>query len=187
MPERGFMRVSLRNSAVLSALLLTVAAAPGPGTSVCRASGWGVGPQVDVRAAPSPSGRVLARLVPRAAEQDGVDLNGALPEFRIHGARGGWFLIGEASFGDYGDPKPRRPLYAGQGWVRGDQIGGQLMPGRLYSAPTQRSRSRAYGKGTDEVEVKRLLDCTGTWVKIEADIGTGWVNGLCSNQVTTCS
>jgi hypothetical protein len=129
----------------------------------------------------------LARLVPRSAVQGGVDINGTLPEFEIRGFRAGWFLIGGASYGDYGDPPPVRRLYAGEGWVRGEQISGEILPGRLHVAPSPRSRSRAYGKGTDEVTVKRLLACEGSWMKIDSDVGTGWVPGLCGNQVTTCN
>ena len=71
--------------------------------------------------------------------------------------------------------------------MRGDQIGGQLYAGRLHVGPTATSHSRAYGKGTDEVTVKRLFACQGTSMKVETDIGSGWVPGLCGNQVTTCN
>jgi hypothetical protein len=167
-------------------LALTGAAAPQPRTYVCMASGWAKG-IADVRAQPSPRARLLARLAPRPAVQNGEDVNGTLPEFEIRGARNGWFLIAGASYGDYGDPAPRRPLYAGQGWVHGDRIGGQVFPGGLHVAPSERARSRPYGKETDAVEVRRLLDCRGQWLQVETDVGTGWVHGLCGNQVTTCS
>lgn len=173
-----------RAAAVLAILAGTGAAAPA--ASTCEIQGWGSTPRTIVRAGPSSSANVLAVLRHRAARERGEDINGTFPEFRIDAASNGWFRIGEATYGDYGDAAPSRPLFAGQGWVRGDQIGGQLYSGRLHTLPRDSSPSRPYGKDTDAVSIRRLLDCKGPWVKVEADIGTGWAKGLCSNQVTTC-
>lgn len=170
----------------LTALCCT-GAAPAPVTHSCDVTGWGSTPQVEVRAGPSPGTRMLAIMRQRAASEGGQEVNGAFPEFHIVAASNGWFRIEQASYGDYGDPPPRQRLFRGTGWVSGDRIGGQLYSGRLHTAPSEKSRSRPYGKEPDGVTIRRLLDCQGYWVKIEADIGTGWVHGLCGNQVTTCN
>jgi hypothetical protein len=153
------------------------------GMTRCDFSAWSQDstPQgLNVRAGPRANAPVIARLV----EQK--QATGSFVEFEVIGVSNGWFLIDHASHGDYGDPPPRVPVYAGQGWVSGSLVGGQLLAGKLYDAPSDSARSRLYGKDTDAVQVKRVLDCTGEWVKVEADIGTGWVHGLCSNQATTC-
>lgn len=174
-----------RAAPALVTLLACTGASPPPENS-CNISGWGSAPRTVVRAAPAPGAKVLAVLPHRPAQEGGQDINGSFPEFRITAARDGWFRIDQASYGDYGDPTPRRPLYSGKGWVRGDQIGGQLYSGRLHVAPSQRARSRPYGMEPDSVSIRRLINCRGNWARIEADIGTGWVQGLCGNQVTTC-
>lgn len=172
---------------ILLALLVCGGAAPLQPGSTCDVHGWGASPRVEVRAAPAANARLLGTLRHRAAVESGTDINGTFPEFHIVGAQGGWFRITGTDYGDYGDPLPRWRWYRGTGWVRGNQIGGQVLAGRLHVAPSKRSRSRDYGKPADIVTIRRLLDCQGHWVKIEADIGTGWINGLCNNQVTTCS
>ena len=171
--------------AMATALLGGATTAPAP--RACDVHGWGSAPRVEVRSAPSQTARLLATMRQRAALERGQEVNGTFPEFHIGASQGGWFRIDSADYGDYGDPPPRQRLFRGTGWVRGDRIGGQVMSGRLYTAPSEKSRSRPYGKEPDIVTIRRLLDCQGYWVKIEADIGTGWIQGLCSNQVTNCS
>ncbi len=177
----------MRKILSLAAMLACCGAAPMPQTHGCDVHGWGSAPVMQVRAAPSPGARLLGVLRQRAADEGGQEITGTFPEFRITGAQGGWFRITGADYGDYGDPAPRRAWYRGAGWVRGDQIGGQVLAGRLHAAPAETSRSRRYGKDADAVTIRRLLDCRGFWVKVEADIGTGWVHDMCSNQVTTCN
>jgi hypothetical protein len=70
---------------------------------------------------------VVARLAPRT----GADITGTLPEFEIVGYQGGWFQVTGATYGDYGDPPPRRPLYSGKGWLPGASIGGMVFPGNF--------------------------------------------------------
>ncbi len=177
----------MRKFLILAMMLACCAASPLPQVHRCDVHGWGSAPSTQVRAAPSASAPLLGLLRQRAATEGGQEVNGTYPEFHITGAQASWFRIAGANYGDYGDPAPRRAWYRGTGWVRGDQIGGQVLSGRLHAAPSGRSRSRPYGKAADGVIIRRMLDCRGYWVKIEADIGTGWVEGLCSNQVTTCN
>ncbi len=177
----------MRKIILVLALLAGGASAPAAPTHACDVHGWGSAAQTQVRASPSPGARLLGVLRQRPSEERGQEINGTYPEFRITGAQNGWFRITGTDYGDYGDPPPRWRWFRGTGWVRGDQIGGQVMAGRLHQGPSEKSRSRPYGKEADMVTIRRLLDCQGLWVKIEADIGTGWIQGLCNNQVTTCS
>lgn len=177
----------MKRMIAMFALLACGAASPAARTNVCDVYGWGSTPRTQVRSAPAQGARFLGVLRHRAAVESDQEINGTFPEFRIIGAQGGWFRITGTDYGDYGDPLPRWRWFRGTGWVHGDQIGGQVMAGRLHIAPSERSRSRDYGKPADIVEIRRLLDCQGHWVKVEADIGTGWIDGLCNNQVTNCS
>jgi len=103
-----------RAAPALVTLLACTGASPPPENS-CNISGWGSAPRTVVRAAPAPGAKVLAVLPHRPAQEGGQDINGSFPEFRITAARDGWFRIDQASYGDYGDPAPRRPLYSWQG------------------------------------------------------------------------
>jgi hypothetical protein len=93
----------------------------------CKLEGWSTDKDpngLNVRAAPNASAPVLARL-PQRSEAE----NGSLAQFEILGFKDGWVLIKGASYGDYGDPPPAKPLYSGMGWVHGSLVGGQLIGG----------------------------------------------------------
>jgi hypothetical protein len=142
---------------------------------------------LNVRVAPSLTAKVIARL----PERPNIE-NGSHPEFKILGFKDGWFLIDDASYGDYGDPLPPRPLYAGKGWVHGSKLGGGLVSGAMSSALAaeprdEAPRATAKPKDGDYIQVRALLACKGEWVKVNSNIGIGWAFGLCSNQVTTCN
>lgn len=154
----------------------------------CDASGWTTKSNAEIRAGPSADAPLLATVSPRAKREGSVEIIGPLPEFEIHGYRDGWFLISGTSYGDYdGDPQPEVPLYSGNGWMRGEDISGEVLPGGFRPEPSLDSPSRAYGTYSDSVVVTRVLACKGYWVKVETDVGSGWVAGLCGSQVTTCS
>jgi len=141
---------------------------------------------LNVRAAPSASAAVLARL-PKWTKAD----NGPYPELTILGFKDGWFLIEGAHYGDYGDPPPPKPLYAGRGWVHGSKLGGTLMGGDQSSRILMEPRAgapRVSVKGkADSADVRALLECKGDWAKVRTGVGTGWARGICANQVTTCN
>jgi hypothetical protein len=158
-------------------------------TVPCTLKGWSRDKDpngLNVRAAPSASAPVVARLPWRPKAE-----NGSLVEFEILGFKDGWALIRGASYGNYGDPPPATPLYSGQGWVHGSLVGGQVVGGQnaigLYAEPKDAAKRLPRPSDVEEVEVKGLLDCRGAWAKIDSNIGVGWIYGLCSNQVTTCN
>jgi len=180
------------------ALLFVAAAVPGAGdaatilipddTTPCDFKAWAMDPDpkgLNVRAAPDAAAEVIARFVERTKEA-----NGQYVEFRAHGFKNGWLLVEGGEYGDYGDPPPRTPVYKGWGWVSASLVGGALTSidgDGLHEAPTDGSKARPLGRGIDEIKVRKILGCAPNWVKVDTDVGAGWVHSLCSNQVTTCS
>jgi hypothetical protein len=180
----------------LSAILLAVMAgaawgkepmiATPPDMAVCDAHGWATDRDpngLNVRSSPTAKAPVVARFKYRA---DGA--YGAKVEFDIIGFKNGWLLIENGSYGDYGDPEPKEPVYAGKGWVSASMVAGQLFGGanKLFAAPSKNAASKKLAKPADGVTVKKVIECRRGWVKLDTDEGTGWVGGLCNNQVTTC-
>jgi hypothetical protein len=158
-------------------------------TISCKLEGWSTDKDpkgLNVRAAPDASAPILAKLLPRPQAE-----SGSLAQFEILGFKDGWVLIKGASYGDYGDPPPATPLYSGMGWVHGSRVGGQLVGGQnvvgLYSEPKDTAKRLPRPANVDEIAVNALLGCTGSWAKVDTNIGVGWVYGLCANQVTTCN
>lgn len=155
-------------------------------TVACDLSAWSRDDDpagLNLRAGPTTGAAVLGRLPKR---RDGAE--GVLVEMHVIGFKDGWFLIENPTYGDYGDPPPKAKLPTGRGWVHGSKLGGQLLgtTGRLRDTPSPTAGGTPVGPDADAVEVVALLACRGRWVRIESGKGTGWVEGLCSNQVTTC-
>lgn len=154
---------------------------------------------LNVRAEPNAQAKVLgivppARVMPKKHEAFGPEPVKA--EFSVIGYRDGWFLIEkiEAPGVAYDVPYPAslpKP-FKGRGWVAGNKIGAApaftgLPFGRIYKAPHVEARHDMRAGGTDN-PFARVLSCSGSWGNVEAEGGKrGWVRGLCSNQVTTCS
>jgi hypothetical protein len=173
-----------RTIPALLGLLTLTAATTAPRQTACDTRGWGDAERTVVRAAPSPNARVIVVM----RKRHGEDVNGDSPQFDIDAVSNGWFRIRNASYGGYDGPEFERPLFSGRGWVHGSQISGQLCGStRFYTAPSERARSRPVPAAADAVNIRGLLDCQGSWVKVDSDIGIGWVNAFSNNQVTTCS
>lgn len=158
-------------------------------TTTCKLEGWSTDKDpkgLNVRAAPNASAPILAKLPPRPQAD-----NGSLAQFEVIGFKDGWVLIKGASYGDYGDPPPATPLYSGMGWVHGSRVGGEMLGGEnlvgLYAEPKDSAKRLPRPASIDGIEVKALLGCTGSWAKVDTNMGVGWANGLCANQVTTCN
>lgn len=174
--------------ASLPLLPLLLAGAPAPVTVPtdivpCTINAWSNDPDpagLNMRSAPDAKAPVVARFAQRPEGE------GSLVEFDVIGFRNGWFLVTHATYGEYGDPPPKKPLYVGKGWVHGSRLSGQLFAGGFHDRPDDAAPGRPYGVDTDAVQVRQLIECRGEWAKVATDVGTGWVKGLCSNQVTTC-
>lgn len=172
------------------------------GVEPCSMTAWSIDKDpagLNVRAEPNARAKVLGivpppRVVPKKYEALGPEPVRA--EFSVIGYRDGWFLIEkiEAPGVAYDVPYPAslpKP-FKGRGWVAGNRIGAApaftgLPYGRLYQAPHVEARHEMRAGGTDN-PFARVLACSGSWGHVEAEGGKrGWVRGLCSNQVTTCS
>ncbi len=184
------MKLSL--SACLLAVMAQAALGKDPAIAipadmaVCNTQGWATDRDpkgLNVRSGPSAKAPVIAHFKYRAEA-----VNGANVQFDIKGFKDGWLLIESGAYGDYGDPEPKEPIYSGKGWISASMVAGQLFGGsnRLFSAPSKDAPSKKFTKTTDAVTVKKALECQRDWIKVETDEGTGWVGGLCNNQVTTC-
>lgn len=166
------------------------------GTTACSTGGWTNDSDpngLNLRAEPTPKGRIVAKL-PRLSSGYGI-------EFRIIGFRDGWFLIEKSDDPDYDQTAPKsQRIYAGRGWVAGNLIMSGIASQDLLSSPhddagivlTLSGKLGDSNYGPDSVPIRRILACNQTWTLVEVEdpptktSHTGWVQRLCSNQVTTC-
>lgn len=144
----------------------------------------------NVRAGPSASAAVVMRL-PHSVKMDGDDY---VPEVTIVGFSQGWAQVRDAKFADYGSGADRL-LFKGPGWIAGSLLSATLNHMEIRSAPNESAPvvARLMGEdwGPDSVQVLAIEDCIGDYAKVRAKLPggrqvTGWADGLCSNQVTTC-
>ena len=144
----------------------------------------------NVRAGPSRDAAVVKRL-PHSARMDGDDY---VPEVTIVGFTQGWAQVKDAKFADYGSGADRM-LFKGPGWIAGGLLSATLNHMEIRTAPNESAPvvARLMGEdwGPDSVQVLAIEDCTGYFAKVRAKLPggrliTGWADGLCSNQVTTC-
>ena len=155
--------------------LALLAASSGAVAAPCNFDAYFVDqdPLTNIRAAPSTSSAVIAR----------VDPGPAVARLREH--RDGWFRAD--SIIDYDTDKP---LFTGSGWVHGSVIGISVAGGdhRLRARPSR--RSAAIQRLTPDGNMLDLLDCSGEWVKVRVDgRAVGWMapDAQCANPFTTCS
>lgn len=138
----------------------------------------------------------------RAAPDRGAAIVGVLPppkgdmavEMHIVGSTNGWFEIDEAGFEDYPGVVSAKRVFHGTGWVFGGLIAFQVNDAKLMDSAQPNARRiaelRTDSSGPDSFLVKRVLDCSGDRAEVEGVFAGrhlhGWVDRICSNQVTTC-
>lgn len=134
---------------------------------------------LNMRAAPSIKGKVIGTLKHWPETADEPELYAGVTVLGFHG---GWFLVARAA-----EEGTAADGAAAEGWVHGSKLAGQLFGtyGGFRDTPDPNAKTRPPRLGT-EPTVKRLLACRGAMVQVETDVGTGWVEGLCGNQLTTC-
>ena len=195
-------------AAVLALTMLACAPAPAPaqplhapdGTVERRFEGWSN--DLDekgqpVRAAPGASATVVGRLPPPVS----VGLDELSVTVTVTGCRDGWFRVSEAGYSAevQGVPVPRNRVVKATGWLPVAGIKALIASGELKAQPAREAPTIAalsgfrteaggarVGFGPDQIAVKRLLSCRGSWVEVETEFGRGWVEKVCARQLSTC-
>src|SRR5215203_3861084 len=88
---------------------------------------------------------------------------------------------------------PRNRVVKATGWVPAAGIKALIAAKELKQAPARESATvaalsgfrsesggRRVGFGPDGIAVKRLIACRGSWVEVETELGTGWVEKVCA-------
>jgi hypothetical protein len=185
-------------AASLAALCAPVAAQPvqTAGATACAIAGWSNDPDpagLNVRAAPSANAKIIGR-IPAARDQAGDTYSA---EFDIVGSQGGWLLIRNAHFADYGGGKGDQVVFAGPGWVFADKVRFLINSIDLHSAASAQSSvvvrltNADHSSGPDGANIDHVYGCSGPFADIAVHMSgkpqaRGWATGICSNQVTTC-
>jgi len=171
---------------------------------------------LNVRATPSPSGRVLGTLPRSVRPADNPDFIVRI-ELDVLGQDGGWFHVRHARDNPALTSRPARPVFSGDGWVSGRKLTVKSQATRGHASPDAASPTVLAlrdGGGLDNdafVAVTHLLGCHGKWALIELDASRlpadlrsnlklspggppgatpahprAWVDRLCSVQETSC-
>jgi hypothetical protein len=173
------------------------------GATACTLSGWSNDNDpagLNIRAAPRADAEIVGRVPqPRKGGADGRGAEEAA-EFEIIGSRNGWFLITHVKFvGYYRDDGKDRAVFAGPGWVFADKVRFSINRQDVRGAPAGnapvlaklRLDSPDTTAGPDSATIDHVFGCSGDFAEVTVHMERqrptrGWVNGICSNQVTTC-
>jgi hypothetical protein len=146
----------------------------------------------NVRSGPGTAFGVTGVLVPTR------DLDGYLwsPEFAVTGFENGWFQIGDATAGQYGEG-PEVRVFEGPGWVSARLVEFAIEDWNLRAGPSwDASVILEMAVDTpwylDSLRVQTVHACDGRFLEVTlvneaGDTRRGWVNNICGNQATTCS
>jgi hypothetical protein len=164
---------------------------------------------LNVRAAPDSNAPVVGRLLPPTDIGGGTKV---AADVHVIGFQKGWFLIEAGPYYDADLPPHRPKPYSGRGWVAGNMLTAELLRNMLKQAPSEKAADvvNLYVVDSDgstvsdpqSVKMRRLLACSGDWVKVEIALVKdmkplletdtpkgavrGWANGTCTAQLTTC-
>jgi hypothetical protein len=166
------------------------------GATACAISGWSTDPDpagLNVRAAPAKDARIIGRLPAQRAQAG----DSYAVEFEVVGSQGGWLLIRNAYFADYGGGKGDQVVFKGPGWVFADKVRFLINRTDLYKAPSASAPVVAeltnadHSSGPDSADIDHVYGCSGDFAEVSAHMAgkpptRGWATGICSNQVTTC-
>lgn len=119
------------------------------------------------------------------------------PEVEVTGSENGWFRIARAMTDIYIVETPIRVLFAGEGWIDGNNLSLWVEGASLQSGPSwdsavafDFSAMHSDTQEGDNFALDRLVACQGHWVEVEGryagQIVRGWTDDVCSSQLTTC-
>lgn len=171
---------------------------------------------LNVRAAPSTSGRLLGTLPPSFSSADNPGFKVRI-EVDVTGQDNGWFHVQHARDNEQLTGQAARQVFGGDGWVSGRKLTVKSQATQGRAAPDAKSApvlALGDGEGFDNdafVGASHLLGCQGAWALIELDAGKlpddvraqlkvspggpagataahprAWVNRVCGVQETTC-
>ncbi|MDQ4087825.1 MAG: SH3 domain-containing protein [Pseudomonadota bacterium] len=159
---------------------------------VCAFSGWSGDPDLaglNVRAAPSPTARLIGRLPP----PERIEGRDFATVFDVVEARNGWFRIENAR---RWDDDSSQPASLPSGWISGRFLQFQLGTDKAFAEPDPASAvvATAWRDSAGErhdLGYSHPTACRGEWVKLTVTGHDGrareaWVRGVCGNQETTC-
>jgi hypothetical protein len=180
----------------------------------CDLSGWSTDRSPEglaVRASPGGRARILGR-IPYDPGKPDEDYRGLGVPFKITGSRNGWLRI-RGAVDYYERPALKRQvIFAGEGWVWGEQVGFKVQSARVRAVPDRNApvlREMRHPEGRDKewltsvASLERIHACRGGWALISyrgkavwgdqrlaadtiAPDGVGWVTNICGAQETTC-
>lgn len=176
----------------------SVAAPRSTPARACAIEGWSIDRDprgLSVRRGPSAGSPVVGRLPAFVVDEDG-DYG---PAFRIVGARGGWLHIRQANDAWRPSALPRRPVYAGSGWVHGSMVRVAVQSAIGRAAPMPRA-AVVVDTGGDWLSargtVTAVTDCSGPSARVRYTLpaaprrgprlGEAWFTAICGDQRTTC-
>jgi SH3-like domain-containing protein len=159
-----------------TAAILLVASAPSPEPNEqCSADFYFVDrdPSTNIRAAPSLSAKVVARVDPSTTV------------VHVVGSKDGWFKAVTVT-----DAESDKVLFRGAGWIHRSVLGLSVASGEhwLRSAPT--ASAKRLLKLVPDGNALAPQACLGSWVQVRVDgKATGWIDHstICENPLTTCS
>ena len=171
---------------------------------------------LNVRAAPSTSGRILGTLPPSFTSADNPGLKVRI-EVDVVGEADGWFHVRHARDNEQLTGQPARKVFAGEGWVSGRKLTVKSQATQGHAAADARSATvltLGEGEGFDNdafVGASHLAGCQGKWALVELDTARlqddvrtqlklaagapagataahprAWVDRVCGVQETTC-
>jgi len=172
-------------SLVMAGLLVPAAASAGAlrvpsDTTACDIAGFlKAKPEgAKLREAPEDGAGIVATLTPPS--DAGAD---AAYGVLIVGDYKGWLLAYGARLKATSSKGASPAAYSGFAWVAAADLMGRLAPSQheLLDQPSDDAAAHPFAKSPAEIEVSRVVECSGPFAHVETSIGAGWVRGLCSN------
>jgi hypothetical protein len=156
----------------------------------------------EVRSAPDPAAPVVGRILePWSDEVRTLDVS-----FQIKASQDGWLLIEGAGDDPVLTEGVDRPMYRGEGWIRGEGVSVGVQASQGFAEP-RHSSDIIVRTGVNEMDfLAGVMACDGNWVlgrwrenefreyrySPRAVVSTdplvleAWVTGICNIQETSC-
>lgn len=156
----------------------------------------------EVRSAPDPAAPVLGRIL-----EPWPNELGSLPiSFAIKATQDGWLLIEHAGDDPVLTEGTDRPMYDGEGWIRGEGVSVGVQASQGFAEPRHSSDIIIQTEPLEMDFLTAVVACDGNWVlgrwgeneyrhyrydpravvSTEPLVLEAWVTGICNIQETMC-